>query len=293
MWKSCSIAAGSFLVLGGVYYYVLRTVIPFPGNLFLTFFCSLGAVFFVSAIYQLLSGNNEVDAVRRFQRGEPPSDGKLVAVSGAIYADSAPILSPFQGVPCVAYSYEIRPRGRSEDSSGADAMGFAMVPSSIRTPLGSVRLRSFTMLTEFPERDCFGPEPTRNAGRYLETAPFEDIKDGAFSKISSLASDLLIGESGTLRRDLRMSHPASLSDRDLVERRVEEGMEVTALGLYGIDVGGIKPGMSAGVATKLFPLGPEKTLKRLRREQRTALIIGTVFFFFSHGLAAFLLLANR
>jgi hypothetical protein len=147
----------------------------------------------------------ERSALRAGLAGAAPVDGRHTVLVGRIEAVGPPLLAPFSGTPCVAYSFEVlqmRVRaGRTHKAVYDD--GISVTASVILTDAGSFRLLAVPDL-DSSETSVSRDAALRLAADHLRTIPFEAAPP-PFSRpaIERQWSD----DDGSFRRETR--HAAS------------------------------------------------------------------------------------
>jgi len=165
--------------------------------------------------------------IKRALNGEAPRDGEIVAAVGRITPLGDTLFSPFQHIPCVAYSYRVRTP--SSKTMRTDYNGFALTPSMIEGPHGAMKLLAWPQL-DVPERYCISEDVRRNAQEFVLKTPFT----------VPVAMQPDMTTSPGLRFDHRMSDPDPVLKRSfLYESVLRPGEEVCALGYYSATEGGL------------------------------------------------------
>lgn len=161
--------------------------------------------------------------IRRAINGETPRDGQIIAAVGRMEPLDDILLSPFQRVPCVAYSYRVaRPRRKTVET---DYKGVGLVPSSI----GPMKLLAWPNL-DVTETLCSGDDLLRHAREYVAETHF--IVPEMMKPTPT--------KSPRVRYDHKNSHPDStLTGSMLYEAVVRPGEEVCAFGYYSAMEGGL------------------------------------------------------
>jgi len=212
--------------------------------------------------------------------GEQFEDGATVTVVGHIRAAGSSLRAPFSGNPAVLYSYDIDHISRhSDDSSDVkDYSGFAMTPSAIDSPHGSVRLLGFPLLEGFPKSSFDTEAGRRNAAQYLESTPLTDMQGFHPGTIYHEIKELLTDDDGQFRKDWQMTEDRDLTDKHLSEQLVAPGDQVCAIGRWSDAKHGLVP--PAGAVIRLLRGDPQKIVSDLWRKCISnligALIVGAV-----------------
>jgi hypothetical protein len=206
--------------------------------------------------------------------GVPPRDGRQAVLVGQIQALGATILTPFDGVPCVAYHYEIT----EHVGSGKQARlvthykGVALAPCAVVTPAGTYRLLAV------PEIDGAIPEGTRE--RMLARAA-DYIQATTFTKRSTSARELeerWSDADGAYRSDVSSvdGGTVDLANCRLIQQHVPRGAEVCAFGLYSETRGGIVANPNWGKPTRLVVGSADQAARLLASSVRTRLVVGLI-----------------
>ena len=163
MKRSCLVYLGFFVgvaILASIA--LLLTIPPAPPGFSVPFVMKLGwaigvglaasgsltlALFGLRDSLQRLSDRARLGMTRR----TTPRDGERTVAFGKVVADGPLLESPFTGTRCVCYSYEVRCTTRGRSSTDVlCAWGYALTPSYIEAPWGTVRLLSYTNIDESP-----------------------------------------------------------------------------------------------------------------------------------------------
>ena len=246
MQRSCISSFIYFAVIAGVYYLVIhtQTQTPFGFDLLLAGLCALFTGLFLTGCLSFLTARRDWAALRRAEQGEPFQDGRMEAAIGAIQPLGQPLTSPFQQLPCVAYTYKISHRettSSSRDGSNTsevtDFSGYALAPAVIRSLRGDVRLPAFTDLDAFNCR-LNQAHAAQNAGIYIQNTDFEQV--GLISTFSVAVQT--IKEPGiTARKDWQIHAAGLQADQTFEEQVVPVGQQVTALGFYSSEQNSFVP----------------------------------------------------
>lgn len=174
--------------------------------------------------------------------GAPPPDGKWAAVSGTIHSMSS-LTAPISGKESVAYEYKIY---RSEQTGRNSTLvtyfdGKALAPSTIATRHGSVRLLAVPALTDIPDADVPWTEAVERAKEYVACTDFELFETGKGRR--SKLEDEWTDDDGQYRVDRRhsMKEVDLADDFRFEEKRISQGEQVCAFGLYSRQRGGLIP----------------------------------------------------
>lgn len=178
--------------------------------------------------------------IRRGLTGEQPVDGEKIAVIGRIMPSGAqPLLSPLTRTPAVAYKYEIQSiRGKS---SRTLYEGFALVPSAIQSPQGTIRILAYPELL-LSSRPLPGHQVADNAADYIRNTEFrEPFRTGirqSFKELMAAFKD----DDGSIRTDQKnTAGPLDLSNVWYTEQVISPGDRVCAIGRFSAQRGGLVP----------------------------------------------------
>jgi hypothetical protein len=211
--------------------------------------------------------------------GVAPADGRQVVLVGQIQALAATLTTPFDGVPCVAYRYEITQHvgfGRRA-SYVTHYKGVALSPCAVVTPTGTYRLLAV------PEIDGAVPEGARE--RLLAKAA-DYIRATTFTTRSTSARELeerWSDTDGAYRSDVSYVDGATvgLAQCKLVQQHVPRGAEVCVFGLYSESHRGIVAHPNWGKPTRLVVGSADQASRLLASSVRIRIVVGLVV-----GLAA-------
>ena len=277
MKKSCALSAAVWVALvvayGAVAWQKARETVPAVAIGFLggTF-----AALLVGSAWGLVTGGDDLSAVRRALRGEPPQDGRLEAATGAVRALGAVLEAPFTGQECVAYEYNVKNRGEGR----SDFTGVALVPCAIDTARGPVKILGWSLLDQFPK--ALKENIDRDRGlAYLRSAKFELL---GLSNAFSFLKDLIADQDGTIRKDMRIADGEPILEKRRIEERVVPvGSTVTILGTWSEARRGFAPESSVAM-NRLYPFGPDALLRDLRGKPLKAFGIAAFFFIVLHAI---------
>ena len=181
----------------------------------------------------IISKLRELMLIRAGLAGHDPRDGKRFAAIGTITPSGGTRLtSPLTHTPAISYNYWIvRPGKRSWE-------GVAMVPSTIRCGLHSIRLLALPELIDLPKDQLSGTAVQR-AEDYVRITEFQPFNRDVKKIFDDLYSAYRDGD-GTLRQDrgLRVKKP-SLSDAVMAEQILRPNDTICAIGVYSSERGGL------------------------------------------------------
>ncbi|HEU4522829.1 MAG TPA: hypothetical protein VFT12_12555 [Thermoanaerobaculia bacterium] len=175
---------------------------------------------------------------RRARDGQRPVDGEKVAAIGRITANRGSLRSPITSSPAVVYKYEIEVQGK--ESTDKVYSGFALVPSTIQTPSGPIRLLAYPDLKVKKTR-LSTREARESAEAYIRDATFRE--SGARSLREAFAEVMAVykDDDGEIRFDQRYRHAesADLARATFKEWVIRPGEQVCAIGRYSAQRGGL------------------------------------------------------
>jgi hypothetical protein len=277
------------------------------GTVVLSLIVATFTVAFLGAVVALPMAVRDALAIGSALTGAPFEDGKHAAAVGPLRPLGRPLRSPFEGTPCVAYSYAVE-RARNDDDGGrvADYRGLALAPAAIAAPQGPIRLLGYPNLDSFPARSPSDPASLQRAEAYLASASFEPI--GSASSIVSDFGKLMAvftGHESDVRKDYRLSGASGPPEPDesdeptppssgavswllsagysLSETCVPVETTVCAVGIYSADRNGIGSSADGGTVLQLVPGDGTTAPRRLLVGATTRLAIATVFCGAIHG----------
>ncbi len=212
-----------------------------------------------------------------------PKNGRRIAVNGTIQSIETHLFSPTSSNPCVMYEYQIF--REMEKGDHPEAVGWAFVPSSVKTDKGTFDLLDYPKLMNFPERELSGTFPSSQL--FIKQTRFKKIKGilaallpdvvGLFPSLSWLlflnrpASD----KTGEIRADIDYTGKRGKFRADKMTTRVVfPGTSVIALGKYSSKKKGL---ISGWIGLRL--INAESGIKGIRKlfnEDILAYSIGSV-----------------
>lgn len=231
-----------------------------------TYWASAGAGLCVVLTIGYALGIGQAYRERRMLRdsmvGAPPADGKWAAVSGTIHS-MAPLTAPISGLDSVAYEYKIyRHEGRGRNSSQVTYFdGKGLAPSTIATRLGSVRLLSVPSFQDVELQDVPWQQAVENAKAYVAQTEFR-MRDQDRNAVDEESTD----DDGQYRRDRRhTTKEVDLAgDFRFEEKRIGNGEQVCAFGLYSRERGGLIPHPNWAQQTRLMRGNAMAVVEKLR-----------------------------
>jgi hypothetical protein len=208
--------------------------------------------------------------------GTPPADGKWAAISGTIHS-MGPLTAPISTKDSVAYEYRIH-RTEGSGKSSRDVTyyeGKALAPSTISTRNGSVRLLAVPSLAEIPEEEVPWQQAVENAKTYVAQTAFE-MRETSKDRRQGVEAEWT-DDDGQYRTDRRfMEADVDLADDfRFIERRIPQGAQVCAFGLFSRERGGLIPHQNWAKGARIV-LGDPMTVASKLRSRMIKYVIGIV-----------------
>ena len=297
-----------YLALAFAYHSVLAPRLDSTaGTILLSLLVATFTVAFLGSVLALPMAVRDALAIGHGLSGASFEDGKHAAAVGPLRPLGRPLRSPFEGTPCVAYSYAIeRDRGGDHGGRIADYRGLALTPAAVAAPQGSIRLLGYPNLDSFPARSPSDAASFQRAEAYLASAPFETM--GSASRVVSDFGKLMAvftGHESDVRKDYRLpgaSGPPEPEDSgegapptsgaaswllsagySLSETCVPVETTVCAVGLYSADRNGIGGSPDGATVLQLVPGDGGTAPRRLLIGATTRLAIATALCGAIHG----------
>lgn len=209
--------------------------------------------------------------------GTPPEDGRWVAVSGRIHSMHS-LRGPLSGEDVVAYEYKIsRVEGSSKNRSEVTYYeGKALVPSTIATRHGSVRLLSVPTFDVPPAPFTRYLDAVENARQYVATTQFQTRNTPKDRRIGM--DEESTDDDGNFRMD---NHPTErevdIGTCKLEEKHIRQDDTVCAFGLYVKQRGGLIPYPNWAKQTRIMR-GDAHDVANQLRTRIIKYTIGIIFF---------------
>lgn len=213
------------------------------------------------------------------------ADGRRVVAMGPIEALGPVLKSPFTRRDCVAYQYRIERDVRHPDRGITvvrDYWGIALTPCQIMTAAGPVRLLGYARLEQ--KADEPAGEAYRAAADFLQATRFRH--PGAPDEPQEPRPEPETTESASFLDDVcadaehlhtRRDSERDLRRRRLVERRLEVGATVCAVGMYSADKLALVPTRWGVKNMRITTQGPEGWAKETADWGRTYVRWGAFF----------------
>jgi hypothetical protein len=225
--------------------------------------------------------------IRDAYSGVPPVDGEKLAAIGRIEPTGSPLIAPFSKTPCVAYKYEMR-RDYGEDSSMYFS-GFALTPSAVQTPRGSIKLLAWTDIDKVV-KPASVPNAKQNAQEYFAATQFSEATIMNFTQALHDMLQTYRDDDGTVKWDQK-GPPQNVPDFDQALYRewlLRPGEQVCITGIYSAARGGIVPSNEPLMNPVTIEVGPPEAFAGRATAGGVGYFIGGVIF---TALAAIALIA--
>lgn len=224
--------------------------------------------------YLLAIGASGAEArlIRKGMEGGRPNDGEKVAVLGTVSSSFETFESPITRRRALIYEYKVLPAGR-EQAGIFD--GFAMAPTTIEGPRGSIRLLAAPELA-FPDEIERGPEQIRNLKEYVERTDWTVHEGIDIKREIAHLKTVLADDDGRIRYDIRREKmDTDFSRMTLQEKVVAPGDRVCAIGWFSSARGGLVPHTTSILhSVKIIKGDAEEILKKSGRSGLTSLLMG-------------------
>lgn len=210
--------------------------------------------------------------------GTPPPDGQWAAVSGHIHS-MAPLTAPISGQDAVTYEYKIYRHERSGKNTAQVTYfeGKALAPSTIATRHGSVRLLSVPSFTDVAAEKVPWNDAVANAKTYVAQTDFELLE--TVKQRRNQTEEESTDDDGQYRFDRRKTtNEIDLADDfRFDEKRIGQGEQVCAFGLYSRQRGGLIPHPNWSKQTRLVR-GDAMMVAGQLRSRMVKYVIGILVF---------------
>ncbi|HUR81544.1 MAG TPA: hypothetical protein VM733_12310 [Thermoanaerobaculia bacterium] len=261
--RTCILWLVGWIIAAGAFFYYFRGIRDFgPPTYWAAIGAGLSVVLCIGYAWGIGQAYRERAMLMGAMAGTPPVDGKWAAVSGTIHS-SAPIAAPISGLDSVTYEYKIYRHERSGRNSSEVTYfdGKALTPSTIATRSGSVRLLSVPSFQDVEPTEISWTQAVANAKAYVSSTEFR-LRETDKNAVEEESTD----DDGQYRRDRRHS----TNDVDLAddfrfeEKRIAQGEQVCAFGLYSRERGGLIPHPNWANQTRLMRGNSLKVADKLR-----------------------------
>ncbi len=209
--------------------------------------------------------------------GTQPPDGKWVAVSGRIQSMHS-LRGPLTGEDVVAYEYKISRMERSGKSSSQVTYydGKGLVPSTIATRNGSIKLLAVPTFDTPAATFTRYQETVERARQYLESTPFQTRSTPKDARVGM--EEEQTDDDGNFRVDnRRFDSDIDLDGCIFEEKHVKQNEAVSAFGLYSQQRGGLIPHPNWAKQTRLMRGDADQVARQLS-SRVIKYVIGAVLF---------------
>lgn len=240
----------------------------------------LGVAFCLGSAQVIFTTARERGLLLGAATGTPLVDGKWTAVSGPIHAMRA-VRAPLSGTSAVAYEYKISRVEGSGKSRGPRTYyeGKALVPSTIATRQGSVRLLSVPVF-DIERAALTKDTAARHAASYIAATQFETGATPKAQRAGTVEKEST-DDDGNFRVDRQATDrhvPAEeLETFDFEERHIAQSETVCAFGVYSSQRGGLVPNPNWAYQTRIMR-GDAATVARQLRTRMIRYAIGIAVF---------------
>jgi len=217
----------------------------------------------------------EARMIGQTRAGEPARDGQKISAIGRIVATGPTLTAPLSRTACVAYKYEIRDAGTEHNAIRFH--GFALTPSAIQTPQGSVRLLAYPDLkvkSQFVSDDVALP----NAQQYIAETDFREFSLQNLGQTVKEMMDVYKDDDGSIRTDQCIRKDADLRNVNFVEWLLRPGDQVCAIGRYSSQRGGLVPNPKSIMDRVMIETGPPEVFARRSIRGAIGYLIGGLIF---------------
>jgi hypothetical protein len=282
--RTCLLQLLGWGVASFAFYFYLQSLGDLGAPLY---WASIGAglcvMLAIGYAWAIRNGAVERNMLLEAASGAPPEDGRWVAVSGRIHSMHS-LQGPLTGEDVVAYQYKISRHERSGKNSSEVTYfdGKAVVPSTIATRHGSIRLLAMPAFDVPASPFARYQETVQRAHEYVATTPFQTSSTPKDRKIGM--NEESTDDDGNFRVDKRWypDRDVDLDGFQFEEKHIKQNETVCAFGLYAKERGGIIPHPNWAKQTRIMRGDAHDVAKQLRT-RITKYVIGIVVF----GAAAY------
>ena len=258
-------------VIALILWFFLRERIPTPADWIAALVSGVLLHLAYAALMTDIRRSGDSRLLEKASLGEPPADGKRIALIGTLHADARVLYAPFSRAECVGYSYDIYHFVYTTGSRGStgstrkvtDFSGIALAPCVIRTSQGDFRLLAYPFLSGFPEQRYTDQPHRERAAEFIRTTSFEKTMP-LFGELTTLNSAMLETE-GSLKRDWRITDSDDLDEATFEEQCIPPESNVCAFGIYSDEKRSLLPNTSSDERSLLLVAGDaEQALRQLK-----------------------------
>ena len=249
----------------GVFYLLLSLRGPFPTFVFFAEGAEVAAVIaglFIWFVVLSLMDIRRFSLDRgRINKSTLQQGGRLV-VSGSLEPMAPLLKAPFSGQECVGYHYAVTHETRGPESrvtQWTDYEGYALIPSVVSGPLGSLKILAECNKELFYEIPFMTLKvQLEDAGRFFESMDFGEHVKGP----------------GDFHVDKISGNPPDLAACDFKERCLLSGETVLVSGVFSSEHMGIAPDPDSIMRPFHIVPGGEKALMRKIRNRLIGAAVG-------------------
>jgi hypothetical protein len=231
-----------------------------------------GALLWFSLAYLLgfRERNAELRLIRKALISGRPEDGEKIAAIGTVHSSLETLESPLTRRRCAAYEYKVLPPGNEQ--AGAYE-GFALVPTSIDGPRGSIRLLAAPEFA-FPEEQFGAPAHRQNFQEYIASTEFALHEGVNVKRESAHLKQLLADDDGRIRYDIQRQKTVDWNSVTMWEKILAPGEKIVAIGRWSAARGGLVPDTTALLhPVKILKGDTPEVVRSLRKRNRTDAIM--------------------
>lgn len=293
MKRGCLISLLSLLAFAGGAYWYFEPRFASPGDWIAAIAAGFFGLFATGCFQNCMLHRTDLKALRQSNGRMVPQDGKAVVAAGIIQPlRGESYNTPFTDKPAVVCEYEayrMVSTGTGSNRSSHKAVSFGgihMIPSSINTGVGDVKLLNFPTLVGFPAEPITDAAVRERARAFRETAVFEKVE---LKNVISRVKDLLVDDDGSVHSDWQ-NNDEPLESLTLTETYVPAGAQVVAFGIYSAAKGGIIPSLARAEGICRLYNGNAQSVAPMIRNRVLLNLFGVAFFLaLAGGLVPFVL----
>ena len=286
-------------LLAVFYWFVLSTLLPWPRAAVGAILGSLISCLTTGTLFNARHCYRDKRIVRESMVASAlPSERGSAAVAGVITPRQEVVTTPFGQRNAVLYIYDVTSRtglksGREESEAGTRGeqqvlSGFRMIPFTIDDPRGSVFVRCFPSLEDFPERSISRSGVADRAQEFASQTQFEDFTTFSLAANRDLLREMKSENDGNVERHILVRRDDNWHRHDYRETILTPGEQVVVIGCFD-------PSQSAFVASDSFPGtvcrffrgNGFEVLRQLNVKAQAYLLGGAMIFLIGHGLLIF------
>jgi Ankyrin repeats (3 copies) len=284
------------------YYWGLRSMIEWPGNLICAIMGGTFLVVFIGALRGWWQGRTDAALVRRALAGQPLRDGRRTAIAGRLLVTGAALSSPVSGKLCALYEYDVAHMEdytvQDSDNSGetrsrrvVDLSGVGMAPCVVEGRHGRVDLSGFPVLEPVPDAVLSSAASLDKLARHLEGHPAKSSTGLAKLRGLGELAGVFSHDASAFQMDWRFTkEPVNATDQIVTEKRIESGAAVVVIGRYDAEKRALVGRDGRKASYNLLHLGsPEEVSRQIGKHSVFMLVVAFLFFAVFHTAIAFVL----